>query len=250
LRKRLDLILMRNKIMFSVVWVLLQIVLANATSNEKFHPFPNSCMDLFVRGRVSDGYYQIAGAGGETWIVYCDFNSELGSVWTLVTSWSLENKNMPAFRSKTFTQDAPVNELSPNWNVYRMSKEQMKYLQAESTHWRATCQFDKEDVDYRDYMRGNFADFDITSFRGARVCQKVDYINIRGIAGHTTATFWQLENSNFLHLESYYSGCEFDATAGAAPSEDNFGFYDKINDAFSCTSGPSATTQYWFGSYI
>jgi len=238
--------------MFSVFWVLIQMLLTNATSNAKFHPFPNSCMDLFVSGRVSDGYYQIVGAGGETWIVYCDFNSEVGSVWTLVTSWSLKNKNMPAFRTRAFTQDAPVNELTPNWNVYRMSLEQMKYLQARSTHWRATCQFDKGGVDYIDYMRGNFADFDITSFIGDQVCRKVDYINVRGIGGHTTATFWQIENTYILCTDSSIrgSGCEFDARAGAAPSEDNFGYYGTINNAFSCTSGPSATTQYWFGSYI
>jgi len=221
-----------------------------AILNKGYHHMPNSCMDLFMIGQYSNGYYQIAGAGGETWIVYCDFNSELGSVWTLVMSWSLENAQMPAFRSRSLTQDAPVNELSPNWEVYRMSKEQMKFLKAKSTHWRVTCQFDVADVDYQDYLRGNFANFDITSFLGRGICKEVDYINVRGIGGHTTATFWQKEDSNLLHIDTSHGGCGFDARAGAKGSEDNFGFYGSTNDAFTCTSGPSATTQYWFGSYI
>jgi len=238
--------------MFSVILVLIQMQLTNAALNREYHHIPNSCMDLFVSGEVSDGYYQIAGAGGETWIVYCDFNSELGSVWTLVTSWSFENKNLPAFRNRAFTQDAPVNEFSPNWNVYRISKEQMTFLRGKSTHWRATCQYDKADAVYKDYMRGNFADFDITSFLGLQVCKEVDYINVRGIGGHTTATFWQSENQYLLHTDSSIkgSGCEFDARAGSKSSEDNFGFYNSANNDFTCTSGPSATTQYWFGSYI
>jgi len=207
-------------------------------------------MDLFKSGQQNNGYYQIAGAGEATWIVYCDFNSELGSVWTLVMSWSFANAQLPAFRSKSLTQDAPVNELSPNWEVYRMSKDQMNFLKAKSTHWRVTCQFDILDVDYKDYLRGNFDNFDITSFLGSRLCKEVEYINVRGIGSHTTATFWQGTNSALLHTDSSYGGCEFDARAGAESSEDNFGHYFYTNTAFRCTSGPSATTQYWFGSYI
>jgi len=236
--------------LFWVLWVLIQMQLTKVTSNKGYHHIPNSCIDLFMSGERADGYYQIAGAGGETWIVYCDFNSELGSVWTLVMSWSLANKQMPAFRDRALTQDEPVNELSPNWAVYRMSKAQMKFLKSKSSHWRSTCHFDKKDVDYRDYMRGNFVDFDIISFLGTKTCKKVDYINVRGIGGHTSATFWQNENKELLHTDTSYGSCEFDARAGSKSSEDNFGFYGITNDAFRCTSGPSATTQYWFGSYI
>jgi len=234
----------------SVILILIQMQLTKAISNKGYHHIPNSCMDLFMIGQNSNGYYQIAGAGGDTWIVYCDFNSELGSVWTLVMSWSLENAPMPAFRSRSLTQDEPVNELSPNWEVYRMSREQMKFLKAKSTHWRVTCQFDIVDVDYQDYMRGNFANFDITSFLGEQICKAVDYINVRGISGHTTATFWQAENISLLHTDTSHDTCDFNARAGAKGSENNFGHYVYTNDAFTCTSGPSATTQYWFGSYI
>jgi len=234
---------------FLVIWVLVLMQLTKAKSNKGFHHIPNSCMDLFMSGHSSDGYYQIAGANGETWSVFCDFNSELGSVWTLVMSWSFANAKLPAFRSRSLSEDEPVNGLSPNWEVYRMSRDQMKFLKAKSTHWRATCQFDIVDVDYKDYLRGNFEDFDITSYHGGGSCKLVEYINVRGFGGHTTAPFWQDENS-FLHIDSSSDRCEFDARAGAKGSEDNFGHYGNTNDAFTCTSGPSATTQYWFGSYI
>jgi len=237
--------------LFSVIFVLIQMQLTKVTSNKGYYHFPNSCRDLFMEGKWSDGYYQIAGADGETWIVFCDFTSELGSVWTLVMSWSLAHAKMPAFRSRSLTQDAPVNNLSPNWEVYRMSRDQMKFLKAKSTHWRVTCQFDIADVDYKDYVRGNFAAFDITSFLGASICKEVEYINVRGIGGHTTAAFWQKENSYLLHTDtSLTTSCEFDARAGAEYQEDNFGHYGYTNEEFTCTSGPSATTQYWFGSYI
>jgi len=224
--------------------------LTKATSNKGFHHIPNSCADLFRSGHSSDGYYQIAGADGENWTVFCDFNSERGSVWTLVISWSLAYTKMPAFTTRSLKDDAPVNERSPNWQVYRMSRDQMKFLKGKSTHWRATCQFNVVDVDYRDYMRGNFADFDITSFQGDNTCKAVEYINVRGFGGHTTAAFWQREGGRFFHTDTTGSTCGFDATAGAKHSEDNFGHYGVTNDAFRCTSGPSATTQYWFGSYI
>jgi len=235
---------------YSVIWVLILMQLTNATLNKGFHHIPNSCADLFRNGHSSDGYYQIAGADGETWIVYCDFNSELGSVWTLVMSWSFANTKMPAFKSASLTEDAPVNEHSPNWQVYRMSRDQMNFLKAKSTHWRATCQFDIVDVDYRDYVRGNFADFDITSFQGEGVCKAVEYINVRGIGGHKTVAFWQEQGRYTLHTYTTTSRCEFDASAGAKHGEDNFGHYGSTNSAFRCTSGSSATTQYWFGSYI
>jgi len=235
---------------FSVIWVLILMQLTNATSNKGFHHIPNSCVDLFTNGHSSNGYYQIAGADGETWIVYCDFNSELGSVWTLVMSWSFANAKMPAFRRRSLREDAPVNALSPNWEVYRMSRDQMKFLKARSTHWRVTCQFDLVDVDYRDYVRGNFEHFDITSFQGGEECKDVEYINVRGFGGHTTVAFWQNEGAHLLHTDTQQGRCEFDASPGAKNNEDNFGYYSNTNNAFRCTSSPSATTQYWFGSYM
>lgn len=233
-----------------LLWVFLQMQIIIAKPYDVASHDTHSCMDLFKNGERSDGYYQIVGVDGDVWIVYCDFQSELGSVWTLVMSWSFQNKNAPAFKTISLEKDAPVNELSPNWGVYRMSRKQMIFLKEKSTHWRSTCSYDKMDVDYVDYLRGNFGDFDITTFSGGSICKKVEYINVRGHIGHETAPFWQ-HSGSFLHVDSSNTqGCQFDGTAGSKSNEDNFGNYGNTNSAFRCTSSPDATTQYWFGSYI
>lgn len=212
---------------------------------------PKTCLDHMNDGAQKNGYFSVAGKGGKTLTVYCDFTSEPGSAWTLVMSWSLANKDVPAFKSEPFKQDVPLNEKTPNWVAYRMSKNEMDLIKSGSSHWRSTCSFDKFGVDYTDYMRGNFKDFDITTYLGQQQCRKVDYINIRGHIGyHSTVTFWQVTNGYLLHTDSSITKCSFNGKQGARHSEDNFGYYYTTNPAFRCTSGPSATTQYWFGSYI
>lgn len=236
-------------LLFSVIWILFQIYALDAESCKSSLNFPNSCLDILKGGVDVNGYYRIAGANGETWNVYCDFNTELRSAWTLVMSWSFSNANVPAFDSSSLTQNTPVNEQTPNWAIYRMSKEQMDFLKKKSTHWRATCSFDQVDFDYRDYMRVKFNKFDLTTFSGGSSCKEVEYINVRGHVGHQTVAFWQGDNY-MLHTDSSSSICLFDASSGSKPSEDNFGHYGKTNSAFRCTASPRATTQYWFGSYL
>merc|ERR1719233_942150 len=113
----------------------------------------------------TNGIYQIVGVNGDIWSVYCDFTSEPGSAWAF---------------NKGFIDNSPVNEMTPNWTVYRMSKEQMSFFRAKSTHWRATCSFDQIEVDYRDYMRGNFEDVDIITLQSTWQCHNMEYINILG----------------------------------------------------------------------
>lgn len=233
-----------------LLWVFLQMQIIIAKPYDVASHDTHSCMDLFKHGQRSDGYYQIVGADGEIWIVYCDFQSELGSIWTLVMSWSFQNKDGPAFSTISLEKDAPVNELSPNWGVYRMSKNQMIFLKEKSTHWRATCSYDKMDIDYVDYVRGNFVAFDITTFSGSGTCETVEYINVRGHIGHETAAFWQPPGQLVHGDSSKPQGCKFDGTGGSKTSEDNFGYYLHTNPAFRCSSSPDATTQYWFGSYV
>lgn len=235
--------------LFSVLCFLIHISVANAESCGSSLDYPNSCLDILKGGEDVNGYYRIAGANGETWNVYCDFKTELRSAWTLVMSWSFRNAKVPAFRNSPLTQNVPVNEKTPNWAIYRMSLEQMDFLKTKSTHWRATCSFDQVVLDYRDYMRGKFTNFDLTTFLGASTCKEVEYINVRGHIGHQTVAFWQ-GDGYMLHTDSSSSRCSFDASSGAKPSEDNFGHYGKTNSAFRCTAGPSATTQYWFGGYL
>merc|ERR1712098_1032831 len=121
-----------------------------------------------------------------------------------------------------------------------------------SSHWRFTCSFEKHGVDYRDYLRGSFKEVDPTNFTGKGVCKKVEYINIRGHAGHdTTVPFWQFQGQIF-HTDSFGASCKYDGTPGAVQSEDNFGLYgvNNVNEGFRCTSSPTSTTQHWFGGYL
>lgn len=221
------------------------------SSQHQIKAIPKTCLDHLKDGAKENGHYSVAGPNYETTTVYCDFTSEPGSAWTLVTSWALANKNLPAFRSDPLTENVPVNERTPNWVSYRMSKKQMANVKTRSSHWRATCSFDKFGVDYTDYMRGSFGDFDITTYLGSGQCKKVEYINVRGNIGYqSTTAFWQVKKGYMLHTDSSLKPCEFNGQPGAKASEDNFGYYYTTNPAFRCTAGLAATTQYWFGEYL
>lgn len=180
--------------------------------------------------------------------MYCDMTSEAGAAWTLVESYTLKNVIMKQFRSYSLKVNGPVNENSPNWKLYRMSLPQMNHIKSQSTHWRITCSFPTYGVDYTDYVRGKFADFDVMTFHGVGTCKKVEYINVRGLrCAHCTSGWWQ-SNIFPLHV-STEAKCEFKTTQGAVHSEDNFGLYVYQNVKFRCTSGPRSTTNVWFGGY-
>ena len=158
------------------------------------------------------------------------------------------------YRRTPLSVNDPVNENSPNWPLYRLTVDRMKSLRDISTHWRATCSFEKYGINhYKDYVRGRFAEADIFAFLGTGVCLKTELVNIRGHIGiHNTAKFWQNLNSSFLHIDSSHKGCQFDPTPGAVSSEDNFGLYGgkaSINPKFTCTMNGDSTTQWWFGGY-
>ena len=162
-------------------------------------------------------------------------------------------KEFTKFKTKAFSQDAPINQNNPNWDAYRQTLARMKSFRSHSTHWRATCSFNRPDfqnlrksIDYRDYLRGKFSSFDIINFVGSGQCKPVEYVNIRGhVAGGAgaTAKFWQASNTWLIHIDSGATGCTFAPVVGAVSSEDNFGFYDKVNNRFRCTAGTEATTQ-------
>ena len=158
---------------------------------------------------------------------------------------------MLAHRQTPLSINDPVNENSPNWFLYRLTMDRMKSLRDVSTHWRATCSYDKYGINnYKDYIRGKFAEADIFAFLGSGVCLKTELVNIRGHTGiHKTAKFWQVAATYTPHIDSPSKGCQFDPTVGAASSEDNFGYYGSTNPKFTCTMNGDSTTQWWFGSY-
>jgi hypothetical protein len=77
-------------------------------------------------------------------------------------SFARKNKGTTALRNHQLSANSPINKKTPiNWNIYRMSSSQMNALKPHSTHWRVTCSLPTHGVDYRDYARVNFVDFDI-----------------------------------------------------------------------------------------
>ena len=195
--------------------------------------------------------YRLYDSSGNSFPAYCDFKSEPGFAWTLVMSWANKNRAWSAFRSTPFKVNAPVNENSLIWNMYRLSLTRMRSLQAHSTHWRATCRYPTHGIDFTDYIRGNFKDFNIVDFIGSGQYKKVEFVNIRGHNGvHLTVRFWQVAKSYLLHTDSSLSGCNFNAKSGSVPGEDNFGHYRVINPKFRCTAEDLSTTQWWFGAHL
>ena len=117
--------------------------------------------------------------------------------------------------------------------------------------WRAACSFPKYKSDiYRDYVRVRIKELDILTFNAEGACKKVDHINIRGHkASNITVPFWQSASFSF-HTDSTKERCKFNAARDSVNSEDNFGFYHKVNPNFRCTESEDSTTQYWFGGHI
>ena len=74
-----------------------------------------SCTDLYQNGARKNQIYYIF-ISTSKFKVYCDFESEANSTWTLIVSFALKNKGH--FNSQLGTS-APVNGDNPNWDSYR-----------------------------------------------------------------------------------------------------------------------------------
>ncbi|KAK3696725.1 hypothetical protein QZH41_013087 [Actinostola sp. cb2023] len=122
---------------------------------------PRSCLDHLKRGSTKCGIYPIYNDNENGFPVYCDMKSEPGNAWTLVMSWKTAKRGLVQFQKLSFKQNGPVNENAPNFNLYRLTLARMQSLKSHSTHWRATCSFPVNGVDYRDYVRGNFKDLEM-----------------------------------------------------------------------------------------
>ena len=210
-----------------------------------------SCLDYLKQGISLCGIYKLFDSSGNSFPAYCDFQSEHGTAWTLVMSWSHVHRALASIGKTPFKYNAPVNENAQNWKLYRLGLSRMKSLQSHSTHWRATCGYPTYGVDFRDYVRGNFSDFDVVDYLGSGECKKVEFVNIRGHIGiHVTASFWQKTGYWLAHINSPSTGCTFNPSSGATSSEDNFGFHQHFNTLFRCTKNDESTTQWWFGGHL
>ena len=229
------------------------VVPPNETEKKPTSFRPTSCVDYLRRGTSESGIYKLYDQSGKSYAAYCDMKSELDTAWTMVMSWALVNRKLSPFLKIPFKYNSPQNEDDLNWDLYRLSLARMRFLQGQSTHWRATCSYPINGIDFRDYLRGNFKDFHIIDYVGGGTCKKVEYINIRGhVATDLTVPFWQKLNTWTLHTDSTYTHCQFKvAKSGAVREEDNFGFYASgMSTKFRCTQGTQSTTQWWFGGHI
>ena len=203
--------------------------------------------------KIINGIYNILDQNNKSFPVYCDFGSERGSAWTLIQSHSLENNGV--FNRKPFyLKDMPMNQDAPEWDSYRLSMSRMKSIQDVSTHWRATCNFPTDGVDYRDYIRVSLERLDLlVKPNPSKFCLLAEFVNIRGdecvnctvLIAYGTGP----ESDITLHMDSHFGpteGCYFD---GGIPNEDNFGNYQTQNPAFRCTSSMNSTTQFWLGCF-
>ena len=137
-----------------------------------------------------------------------------------------------------------------------MLSRDLTWLRNQSTHWRATCQYNTAGIVYTDYLRASFEDFDImeTVPSDTGLCRKYELINIRGNnCTNCTAKTWYFKGKHPLHIDSSWQvlvGCDFnaDVTGDGIYDEDNFGFYHTTNQKFRCTSSSQATTQFWIGA--
>lgn len=211
---------------------------------------PRSCVEVWERGARVSGLFCVQDSVGNLQKVYCDLASEYGWVWTLVMSQSLENRN-ETFAQSGLLVDTPKNAEIPNWDAYRLSRNTMEELRNLSTHWRSTCNFQSQPVDFRDYVRAEFKQFDVLTFVAGRICKKMEFMSIRGHACQQCTAAWGQRIHLFLTHRSDVNECERGGTPGHITPEQTFGRYKKgLNRDFRCTAGESATTNYWFGSKL
>ena len=171
-------------------------------------------------------------------------------------SETLQNVGRP-FTQRGLFKNEPMSPDIPNWEAYRLQLDRMKGLRSESTHWRITCSFDPASVvDYRDYVRAKFTNFDLLTHenKGWKTCELVDYIDVHGHNCKNCTAVWYQARDYILTHKSNETLCDFAGAPGSIQvgvhSEQNFGRYAFYNPNFRCTSGSSATTNYWFGSQV
>lgn len=203
-------------------------------------------------GVTQSGTYYICDGVTAIFYVYCDLDSESKFVWTLIQSFSFDQRT--SLDDKGFGVDYPVGEDQPNinWRYYRLSLLHMKYLKRLSTHLRATCNFSAEGLQYTDYARTPLKSHNILATFDKK-CVWYGQLNIRGIECFRCTALTSQKEGRPWFINSYASkpnGCGFDGKPGIGGSEHNFGWYadGKVNPNHRCSSTNVSTTELWFGS--
>ncbi|KAJ7378334.1 Hyaluronan-binding protein 2 [Desmophyllum pertusum] len=219
---------------------------------EKIKYLARNCKDIWKYGALTSGKYRIYDAQNESFLVYCDLESEPEFFWALIQSFSFGSMNH--FNTKVFNRDYPVDEdsLEVNWALHRLSLPHMKHLAGNSTHLRVTCNFHSQGLSYTDYARAELKNHNIFDTWNKK-CMLYEYLNIRGIECHNCTALTNQNDGSSWFINSYSSnkqfGCDFDGRPGMGKAEHNFGRYvdSTVNPDHRCTSAPSSTTEHWLG---
>jgi hypothetical protein len=175
--------------------------------------------------------------------------SEPGSVWTLVMSFTRKNRNIDSFRSKAMYEGSPKNDGTPNWANYRMGYPVMLHVKSTTTHWRVTCSFPKYGVNINTaYVRAAFADFDLMGTFW-RKCKKVSHISVMGQSCSKCTAQWTHNDKFTPHIAAITQNNPCDIKSDKSGYH-YFDAYDTYNPNFRCTESSKSTTNYWFGSYV
>ena len=164
-------------------------------------------------------------SANQSFSAFCDMESESGFIWTLIQSFSLANKDK--FKNKMFGDDFPVNHANNDIDrsSHRLSLLQMQFIANQSTHFRATCNFPTEGLQYTDYARAKLEVLNILK-NYKSMCLPFEYLNIRGnecsnCTAHAKQTLGHAWTMN--SYQSKLQGCQFDGSPGAKGDEQNFG---------------------------
>ena len=219
---------------------------------------PTTCQDYWTVPKPSSGIYKVYDSNGNAFQVFCDFDSEKGIAWTLVTS--CRRDQTPVSFLQTFSA-ANINVVGSEWANYHLSKAAMSFVSQTSTHWRVTCEYNTLGVDYVDYIRSKINETSLLTYQDiglsyANRCSKVEYANVRGRqCEHCTVAILQYAayNMHISHPVGSIYGCDIktsDFAEGCGSNEHYFGYFKDGNCVTGhnrCAATSDSTTQFWFG---
>ena len=194
---------------------------------------------------------------GDAYKVFCDFDSEKGIAWTLVTS--CKRDITPVSLCADFSAvniDSPGSE----WANYHLSKISISFVSQKSSHWRVTCAYNTLGVDYVDYLRSKISETSLLTYSTPVLsesrCRKVEFVNTRGrqcedctVAMHQS----EVNSMNIPHSSGAVYGCDLktsDFAEGCTGHEYFFGYFKADNCVTGhhrCAATGISTTQFWFG---
>ena len=207
-----------------------------------------SCLG-YKDGNLEPGEYTIIDGAGKPYQVFCQFIQDYNFGWTLIQSYSLENKDK---FNKSLIFDHPVNQDHPSWIEYRLSKTRMDYIAAHSNiFWRITCNYNSDGLLGSDFVQARVVDAPLFT-RAGRNCFRIERIAIRGHTCANCKAYMVNDGKRALYFDPKLSreNCGLkvaNITMCGNEAENSFGYYHCVNPIHQCSSSPSSTTQLWLG---